>query len=195
MLGIGKTLSWIFLVVVFVVLAGLATTFYNADKIEQDKIINNDLVKKSQSIINLTTDASAILAENKLEKNFDLGNKLLNIVRGVGNFFLSVGKGDKLIDSDNIVSEIEAELVERDGEQLINKQSADKFKEFLTDGTGLLTDGQSGLELGKLKELTEGPSFKDFIKYQKNTSGAEIILKTENGPEYKISLPFKFLAE
>jgi hypothetical protein len=184
MFRIGKTLSWIFLVIFFVVLIGIATTFYEADQSERDKLTNNELVNKGRSLVEWTTKASGMLASNKFEQNTGPSNKLLEFFRGLGNLVLTTK--EDLPSSDNT----DQATSSIDIDKVVNIESVNTL---MDEGASLLTEGADIFNKEKFTDLGAQLSDAPFWRYEKTDEGAQIILRNKAGEDYVIPLPFKFL--
>jgi hypothetical protein len=69
MLGLRKIIGTILLVVIFLVLASLATFIYNSDQEKKEKVINNELVQEGKSVFQSLFAVSGNLADTNLQKN------------------------------------------------------------------------------------------------------------------------------
>lgn len=208
MFRIGKSISGIILVIVFLALAGLAMTFHNSDDQAPAQIIDSNLITQGEAIFGATVDISERLAENSLEANLGFGNKLLNIGRSVGNFIFSFKDKTPELNTEintDALENIDLESLQLnnldDGQldpQMIVESSSEKFANAVnTFQEKIETFNTENNIISSVAEQdwSDGSTELSFLRYKKNESGAEIIISSKNGREYKIPLPFKFLAE
>jgi len=186
MLGIGKTISWIFLVVFFVALAAIATTFYESDKAEQERMRDNELLKKGQAAIDFATNLSSSLSARHTED--ELVNNAGQFVDSVKNVF---SEAAFLIEKTTPASSSPSSLSINNNQDI----GQETLNDWLGDGANLLVEGKANFQSGAPVNLKDRITESKFWTYRKNGNGAEIILSSKEGREYIIPLPFKFLSE
>ena len=186
MLRIGKTISWIFLVVFFVALAAIATTFYEADKDEQAEIKDNQLLKKGRETIDTISNLAGSWAAKRTEEELlGRGEKLLKDIQEISSStdsFLPLEAKDSL-DYPSVTP------------VAISNQVMPTLSDLMGEGKDLIDEGKVVLNDEKSLSWKERLSEMKFWEYRKTDSGAEIVLSSKNSQEYLIPLPFKFLSE
>lgn len=183
MSGLRKTLGSIFLAAFFLVLAIIAMIFYNADKQQQEEMINTDLVQKSKAALITAVDTTGKVVTAQPARNPVLENKMTTVVKNIDLVALINKLGtstDKVDDSgkkppgfwDRIVTFFKAEWA---GSQTVAPETVPTNQTIPT--------------VGVANSLNQS-----LIDYVKNDTGAEIIFRSKTGGEYKLPLPFKFLS-
>ena len=169
------SLSSCLTVVAFIVLAVLAARFYS----NTNQAANLDTSAGNQNIqkiANTVWSYAKVIASVNLIKNVGVGNATLeqNVkkeVVGPGLNSYDIETNRPLVDLTNPNAKIEANIEK---------------------GTS------SDLSLPKIDLNSLGSAdikeFGSMFNYQKTTEGAELIIRSKNGSEYKLPLPFKFLA-
>lgn len=186
MFRLGKTISWIFLVVFFVALAAIATTFYEADKEEQAEIKNNQLLKKGRETIDIISDFAGSLAAKRAEEEL-------------------VGRAGKILkDAQEIASNTDSFLPQESMDKLdypqvspalVSENALPALNDLMGDSQVLIDEGKDILTDKKSLNWKESLSDVKFWEYRKTDNGAELILSSKDSQEYIIPLPFKFLSE
>ncbi len=206
MLGLRKILSTLFLLVSFGVLILFANNIYNSDKSKDDdvskKVVESEPVQKSLSAVTNVVDFSTKLSSQNIETNNNFGKKIVDLMNQINwTVFFEKIRDNKIIFSHSATSSI-SEIKEFSGPIIATTSSTSSDSSgFVNKFTNLLKDkwdkqqefDTSSLESAVLGEASVEAASK-FIDYQKTNEGAEIILKIENGEEFIIPLPFKFLS-
>ncbi len=184
MFRIGRSLSGIILVIVFLSLAGLAMNIYNSENKKQQESVNLEIIDKAQALAGATIEASNFFASNKIPESVNLGEKISNTVRSIGSFVFSSKKEEIDVNLENLkVDTANTSLLE----DLTNSVPVQALsgEEKLEDISNLFQEKINSLESEN----------KQILRYEKSADGATLIISSKNGREYKINLPFKFLAE
>ncbi|MFZ4632453.1 MAG: hypothetical protein ACOYL8_04645 [Patescibacteria group bacterium] len=196
MFGLRKTLSAVLLAVFFIVLASLATSFYNSDKAQQEQVANSELVQKSQSMLGSAVGMVGNLNDKSIENNNGFGKKIADLVSGVNwaGILQGLSTNTKVSELADVgVSAIEASGPVESGSIFSGVVAAFKDELASTREPILGPSGPIALEAIPLAIANETVS-PDFFNYQKTDTGAEIIFRLKTGWEYKMPLPFKFLS-
>lgn len=146
MFNLKGTLSSCLTVVAFLVLAILATQFYNGTNTKTD-FEESTMYQKSQTVLNTVWSYAKIIVNVNLIKNVGVGN---------------------------------ANLEENIKNELNNKDLG--FNDY--------NNGLDSSEKTDLKNIISS-----IISWRKTAKGGELIITSKSGREYKLSLPFKFLAK
>jgi len=184
MFRIGRSLSGIILVIVFLSLAGLAMSIYNSENKKQQQEVNLEIIDKAQALAGATIEASNFFASNKLPENVNLGEKISNTVRSIGSFVFSSKKDEVDINLEDLEVDIASTS--------LLEELADSAPIQALSGEEKLSD-ISNLFQEKINYLES--ENKKVLRYEKGSDGAVLIISSKSGQEYKINLPFKFLAE
>ena len=186
MLGIGKKISWLLLVVFFVVLAAIAATFYEADQEERAEIKDNQFFKKGSEVISFISNFTGLWTSHRSE--VELVDKTAHFLGNIKN--IASGTAQLLPDEASDQEDNSALSVE-----VLSEKADPVLEELLGNGRDWLSEGKDMLSAEKSVNLSDRISEAKFWTYRKNESGAEIVLSSKEGQEYIIPLPFKFLSE
>lgn len=186
MFRIGKTISWIFLVVFFIALASIATTFYESDKEEKAEIKNNQLFKKGGEVIETISNFIGSWATQRTESELiDRAGQLMENVQEIAS------NTDKFLPEEAKDGQDNPPVALDD----VSDSVTSAFSDLVGEGGDLLNEGKNVLADGESSDWKDKLSETKFWEYRKNDKGAEIVLSSKNGQEYIIPLPFKFLSE
>jgi len=92
MLGLRKILGTIILVIAFLVLAGLASVFYNSDQTQKDKVVNSSIFQQGSALFQTLLGTSESIANVNLQKNMGLGKTVADTASKVD--WISLLQGD-----------------------------------------------------------------------------------------------------
>jgi len=202
MFGLRKTLGSLLLVVAFLVLAAFATFFYNADQEQKNELVDNKLVKNSGETLGAIVGVTEKMTEVNVQKNIGMGKTMADFIGRVDWQGLLTGTSTKKIDSE-----------ENDE---VNIETSDEIDKEMSTGTvnvenDVINPGVTGFwakTAAKVKEewrrgqivesvpaeTIDSTLGQGIFSYQKTNLGAEIIISSKSGTEYKLPLPFKFLS-
>lgn len=187
MFGIRKTLGSLLLVVAFLALASLATFFYNTDQERKDEITKSELVQKSEETLGALLGASGSMTEVNVQKNIGLGKTMADFIGGIDWRGLLTGTSTETVSVETLSSD------ENESDALKNadatSSSWSKFSKQIKDEWQRGRGNDNQLLETEVNEFGKG-----IFVYQKNDSGAEIIINSKSGVEYKLPLPFRFLS-
>lgn len=202
-------------VVAFLVLAVLAARFYNGTG-AQTNLDNSTAYQKGQSVLNTVWSYAKVIVGINVIKNVGVGNANLerNISAAVDNYSDTNLKSDSSGVLSNLGDRIKKELnldnysntstsdtastglnsydIENN-RPLIDLTKETVKNDAVTIGSSTVNKEVNDLKNADFKE--EVDSLSSFINYRKTAEGAEIIIKSKSGAEYKFPLPFKFLAQ
>lgn len=185
MLGLRRTIGTILLVVVFLVLASLATLIYNSDQEKKEETNNGEWMEKGKDLWQSLFNASGNLADVNLQKNIGPAKIVAENVSQNSEVASFWSKFKTLVKE-------EWENTERDREQLKNIAQTEIVSEEIipAEATTTTSTKTSSVEASVNEDETDQTN---FVDYQKTDKGAEIIFTSKSGGEYKLPLPFKFL--
>lgn len=196
MFRIGKSLSVIILTIIFLGLAGVASVFYNADKQQQKEMADNELFNKSKSLINITTEVSNSLANNKLSNHLNKESKAVKFIENSEAFFKS--NFQRFILSSNNKKEINQDVTNysppNTKSSFTSEKSLEDLRGLIGVDSSIVNKGQKIINNFTITDLDPEIVASNFWRYEKNDHGAEIILRSNNGMERRIMIPFKFLS-
>ncbi|MEI6529610.1 MAG: hypothetical protein WCN88_04445 [Candidatus Falkowbacteria bacterium] len=211
MFGLRKTWGTIVMVVSFLVLALFASVFYNADQEQKNELVNNSLVQKGGETLGVLLGASEKMSEVNVQKNIGLGKTMADFIARVDWQWLLMGTSTKEVDT-SVANVNEASDAELNNSEINNNGASSvetNFNEFVPSETNATTEDtgfwsklkNSVKEEWKNSQETEAVPLEiqtnDFgqnlFSYQKTNIGAEIIIMSKSGDEYKVPLPFSFL--
>jgi len=188
MFGLRKTLGSLFLVVVFLALASLATFFYNTDQENKDKIVDNEFVQKSEETIGTLLGVSEKMTEVNVEKNIGVGKTMADFIARVNWRGLLMGTSTESVIDEQADLEAGSEVAMPNDSEL-EDGSWSKFSDQIKE------EWERGREGGNLPiEIETNELGQGLFAYQKTELGAELIFTGKSGAEYKLPLPFKFLS-
>ena len=172
MFNLRGSLSSCLTVVAFLVLTILAARFYGDTNSKTD-FENSSLYQKGQVVVNTVWSYAKVIAGVNIIKNVGVGNANLgeNVKSAINNY----SKND-----------IKTDTTSNTG---LNSYDIGENRPLVD----LTNTASNDLKDINLKE--EISSIGSFINYQKTVEGAEIIITSKSGREYKLGLPFKFLAK
>lgn len=99
MLGLRKILGTIILVVAFLVLAGLASVFYNSDQAQKDKVVNSSIFQQGSALFQTLLGTSESIANVNLQKNMGLGKTVADTAGKVDWVSLLQGNASSTTDA------------------------------------------------------------------------------------------------
>jgi len=176
MFGSRHSVIGIIFLIVFLFLASIAANIYSRD-----------------------AEQKAKMGENFFwQKTFVAFDAVVPLARGFSNFILAKDTDPKnannasssVINLPEGISEEEAIAnVKESGKDLATRIKEEWARSELeeTDISGASTTATG-------TEIIAGDSLSDFLIWQKNATGAEIVWRSKNGQEHKLPLPFKFLS-
>lgn len=191
MFGLGKTLKSLVLVVAFLVLAALATFFYNADQEQKKQLVDNPLVSKGGQTLGALVNVSEKMTEVNVEKNIGMGKKMADLIGRIDWRAILIGTSTEELGDNSAVNNSSGEggapeNLEQDSEVSFWNKIAGQIK----------TEWQKDQETGNQQTEINSRDFGEgAIAYQKTSQGADIIITSGSGAEYRLPLPFKFLGE
>ncbi len=198
MFGLRKTLGSLLMVVAFLVLAALATFFYNADQEQKNELVNNNLVKKSGETLGALVGVSEKMTEVNVQKNIGMEKALAGFVGRVDWQALLTGTSTKPLNNEveNVengeINNNETGTITTNPEESVTNTEGGNF--WTKMRTAVADEWQKGREVETAPtETIDNPFGQGRLVYQKTNLGAEIIISSKTGTEYKLPLPFKFL--
>lgn len=154
--------------VVFLVLMAIALVLYGGNEEQKAKMENNVLWQKAKIAVDYSLALGSKLIGTSSEQNNDSGTLINDIDNQVTSITPTGNNG----------ADSEPGFWSGLGDKIKNEWQ----KDIPTTESGLTdVDQNVGSSLN--------------IDWQKTENGAEIILKTKNGTEYKLPLPFKFFSQ
>lgn len=152
------------------------------------------LYQKSQSVFNTVWSYAKVLAGVNLIKNVGIGNAKLE--ENIKNGFNSQSSAVNSVDSNNsAVNSYDVEnnrpLIDLTGDN--NAASIPAIDS--SDNSSKVETGSINDRLNSLDNIDLKKEISSFISSRKTADGIEIIITSKNGSEYKLPLPFKFLAK
>jgi len=199
MFGLRKTLGSIFLAVFFLALAYTAMVFYNADKSQQETIINNDLVQKGKTALIAVADVTEKLGTTPPARNVQLEKNVTDSITKTDwlGFIGRLAATSSAVETDSSVSgEASSSLwtkvtawAKDEWDNSLSATSSETYSEIPELQLPIPVPGQP-INVQNAEAVLD----QKFINYEKTDTGAEIIFRPETGKEYKLPLPFKFLS-
>jgi|GEM_PF-795137 len=198
-------------VVAFLVLTVLAIRFYGNTKDRSDNIAEaqtnsgeSSLYQKGQAVVDSIWAYAKVAANVNLIKNLGVGNANLgeNIKK-----YLSANTSAPVSNSDNSNDSNENNIDVSSQSGAVNSYDVENNRPLvdLTKGSNekpvAVANASDKTVTTKNSTSSETANFdlqeeiSSLISYQKTSDGAEIIITSKSGTEYKLPLPFKFLAK
>lgn len=200
MFNLRGSLSSCLTVVAFLVLAVLATRFYG-DTNGQTNLDKSANYQKGQAVVNTIWSYAKVIASVNLIKNVGVGNATLeeNIKNGIKNSDLAVlgslNNNPNNLKNSNKVSGLNSYDIENN--RPLTDLTGSVGNNNKTDSGRVSSSNTEGLggDLNGLENFDFKSSVNSILNYRKTAEGAEIIIKSKSGSEFKLALPFKFLAD
>lgn len=172
MLGSRHSLVSVLFLIVFLFLASLAARIYSSDAEQKAKMEENFFWKNTF----VAVDAVVPLAKNFFD------------------FILAKDTSSGRYNASSSATEISAKISEEAVNNVVNQTGKSllvRVREEWEKSEALENETASS----SLATGTSPTSLSDYLAWQKNASGAELVWRAKNGEEYKLSLPFKFFGE
>ena len=183
MFNLKGALSTFLTVVAFLVLTVLAARFYG-DTNSKTNLEKSSAYQKGQAVVGTVWSYAKIIAGINVIKNVGVGNASLET--NIKNEFDIASEADfaNSDETETSPSGFLSDFSARVKKELSNPDSFPDTAAYSND------DANSDLKDVDLKS-----EINSMFSYNKTSEGAEIIIKSKSGREYKLPLPFKFLAE
>lgn len=174
MFNLRGSLSSCLTVVAFLALIVLAAKSYNTPS-NQSNLENSSAYQKGQAVFETVWSYAKIIAGVNIIKNVGVGNANLgeNVKSAIDNYSKS---------------DVKTKTADNSGSNSYDLEN----NRPLIDLTGKIQPANDFKDLNLKEEIN---SLNSFINYQKTEGGAEIVITSKSGQEYKLALPFKFLAK
>ena len=186
-------------VVAFLILIVLAARFYGGTN-NQTKVENSTVYQQRQDVFKTVWSYATAIAGISMIKNVGVGNANLeqNVKTVVSNYVNSNFKNDSANPSNseaaaNSATGLNSYEIENN-RPLVDLTKGNNIQATASSSDLKLTDVKN-LDLNSKNLKEEISSLSSFVNYQKTASGAELIIKSKSGAEYKLPLPFSFLAQ
>jgi hypothetical protein len=183
MSSLRKTLGSIFLAAFFLALAIIAMIFYNADKQQQEEMVNTDLVQKSKAALITVVDTTGKVVTAQPTRNPVLEDKMTAVVKSINLLDLLNKLGTSTADVAD-----SSEKVPGFWDRIVTFFK-DEWAGSQTVAPETVPTDQIVQPTGAANSLNQS-----LVDYVKTDTGAEIIFRSKTGEEYKLPLPFKFLS-
>jgi len=224
MFGFRKILGSIFLAVIFLALACVAAISYSGNQKQQTDITSSPLFQKGKATAAVLMGASETMADANLQKNVGFGKTMADAVsrvnwQGIIKKLSASSTEEVNQDETETVANTVAEditspnkdvIINQDNVQVSNNEVAapatqgksnsawSDFKNTVKeewDNSQKSDETQTNTASVKAASPLENSIGKNYFNYEKTKTGAEIIIKSKTGEEYKLPLPFKFLSQ
>ena len=189
-------------IVAFIILAVLAARYYSGAESEKNAR-ESSLYQKGVNAINEVWSYAKVLANVNLIKNLGVGTA--NLGQNIKKEFESTSVNNKNIDSqtETDVSSnqdinngaVNSYDVENNRPLIDLTQDSGQVEEDSNNEDVQSNENSSNADSGDLKNVDLKKDLSSMFSYQKTSEGAVIIITSKSGAEYKLPLPFKFLAK
>lgn len=173
-------------VAAFIIIAVLAVRYYSDAKLEKNTG-DSSLYQKGANAVNGVWSYAKVLVNVNLIKNLGIGNA--NLGQNIKKEFESISTVNK-VDNSATNTKVVSNTIANGG--AVNSYDVENNRPLidLTKPSAQVDDNS-----GDLKNVDLKKDIGSMFSYQKTSEGAEIIITSKSGAEYKLPLPFKFLAK
>ena len=195
-------------VVAFLVLTVLAIRFYGNTRNQSANLAEaqansgeSSLYQKGQTAFNSIWAYAKVIANVNLIKNLGVGNANLgeNIKKAlISNQVASnsnTGDGSQAINNTSVQGDGVNSYDVENNRPLVDLTKVSNEKPVEVANASDKTATAQNSTSSEANNLDLQKEISSLISYQKTSDGAEIIITSKSGAEYKLPLPFKFLAK
>jgi hypothetical protein len=212
-----------FTILAFLFLAYLAFNYYSNNSESKINTESSSLYQKGEALANTVWSYAKAFASLNIIKNVGVGNasleenikkeiqdgslanSLIEVKNNQGGIINSIGA---LLKNELITSSSTKENVDKQINNVasggLNSYDIENNRPLIdltnssgggVEGADNVLEDTNNIEKNGTSSLDLKKEISSFINYKKTGEGAEIIFSSKSGQEYKIPLPFKFLAQ
>ncbi|MGI6373898.1 MAG: hypothetical protein ACOX0C_00985 [Patescibacteria group bacterium] len=179
MMGVGRTLFWIAVVVVFLSLSGIATTFYETDLGEQADLKSSQLIAKGQAAV-----LSFVNFASNLAKSQEGTEAVKSSSRGIKGFYQSL--------KDIFLAAIKGRDLEETAETISTEDLLDSnqqnFSELIELGAETFSGEINIFNQENYQDQIEAVA-QPLFSYEKSPQGAKLVIQFKD-KRYTLPVPF-----